>query len=143
LREGVDVQVLAQDIDMPLGDGESVLVVEDDHLVREVAMQRLEALGYIVSEASNTQAALAHIASGAPVDLVFSDIILPSGPSGLDLSAILRRDHPRIAVLLTSGHASAAYRGKTEATAVPDILAKPYSMRELAFAVRRRLAVPR
>lgn len=143
MSEGADVQILAQDGDMPLGEGEWVLVVEDDPLVREAAMQRLEALGYLVSEPSNAQAALAHVASGAPVDLVFSDIILPGGPTGIELSAMLRRDHPKIAVLLTSGHASAVYRGKEEGADVQDMLAKPYSMRDLAFAVRRRLALPR
>lgn len=140
--DAASVNVVAQEGALPLGDGESVLVVEDDPLVRETAIQRLEALGYRVAEASNTEAALAHIASGAAVDLVFSDIILPGGPSGLDLSEALRRENSQIAVLLTSGHSSAAYRSVDESAVVPEILAKPYSLKELAFAVRRCLSAP-
>lgn len=143
LYDGAAAHVVAPEGALPLGDGESVLVVEDDPLVRETAVQRLEALGYVVAEASNTQAALAHLASGAAVDLVFSDIILPSGPSGLDLSEALRREHPQIAVLLTSGHSSAAYRSMDEPATVLEILAKPYSLKDLAFAVRRCLSAPR
>ena len=143
LYDGPVAHVVAPEGALPLGDGEAVLVVEDDPLVREAAIQRLEALGYLVAEASNTQAALAHIASGAAVDLVFSDIILPGGPSGLDLSETLRRDNPQIAVLLTSGHSSAAYRSIDEPAAVPEILAKPYSLKDLAFAVRRCLSASR
>ena len=138
-KEGV-AQFMAQDREVPLGNGESVLVVEDDPIVRETALQRLEALGYVVAEASNTQAALAHVARGEAVDLVFSDIILPGGPSGIDLSTALRREYPGIAVLLTSGHASAAYRDAAEPADIPDVLAKPYSLKDLAFAVRRCLS---
>ena len=143
LYDGAAAQVVASEGALPLGDGESVLVVEDDPLVRETAIQRLEALGYVVAEASNTQAALAHIASGAAVDLVFSDIILPRGPSGLDLIEALRWEHPQIAVLLTSGHSSAAYRSIDEPAIVPEILAKPYSLKDLAFAVQRCLSALR
>lgn len=138
--DGVAVETLPQDGEVPLGDGESILVVEDDPLVREAAMQRLEALGYVVSEASNTAAAMAHIGRGEPVDLVFSDIILPGGPSGLEMSDMLRNRHPGIPVLLTSGHASGVYRDEHEASQSPEILAKPYSLRDLAFAVRRCLS---
>lgn len=140
LCEGEDAPVVAQNSEVPLGDGETVLVVEDDPLVRETALQRLEALGYVVAEASNAQAALTHIASGAGVDLVFSDIILAGGPSGIELTTALRRENPRIAVLLTSGHASAAYRSDDEPKDIPEILAKPYSLKDLAFAVRRCLS---
>lgn len=143
ISDGDAVAMLPQDGEMPLGDGESILVVEDDPLVREAAMQRLEALGYVVAEASNTQSAMAQIESGAVVDLVFSDIILPGGPSGLDMCAALRKSNPRIALLLTSGHASGVYRDTKHEMPMPEILAKPYSLRELAFAVRRCLsAVP-
>ena len=138
--DGAAVETLPQDGEVPLGDGESILVVEDDPLVREAAMQRLEALGYVVAEASNTAAAMAHIGRGEPVDLVFSDIILPGGPSGLEMSAMLRQRHPGIPVLLTSGHASGVYRDEQETSQTPEILAKPYSLRDLAFAVRRCLS---
>lgn len=139
IRDGEATQHVPQDGEIPLGDGEVILVVEDDPLVRETAMQRLEALGYVVSEASNTQSALAQIAEGEAVDLVFSDIVLPGGPSGFEMCATLHKENPKIAVLLTSGHASAAYRSQQDPSALVDILAKPYSLRELAFAVRQSL----
>lgn len=125
------------DVSMPLGDGELILVVEDDAMVREAALKRLEALGYAVIEASNGQAALDMLDEGEPVDLVFSDIVMPGEISGYDLMETMQRDYPGIPILLTSGHASRSLRPETDIRA--DLLRKPYSLAVLAQGIAAAL----
>ena len=64
---------------LPGGDGELILVVEDNDGVREIALKRLEALGYAVLEARTGPEAIQILECNQPVDLVFSDILLPGG----------------------------------------------------------------
>lgn len=126
-----------------IGNGERVLVVEDDPLVREVALSRLEALGYRVDEASTAEQALGRLDTGESFDLVFSDIVLPGAISGLGLASKLRDEKPSVGVLLTSGHVSATYRTEIPDGKSPEILSKPYSLNELAAAVARTIRMKR
>ncbi len=125
--------------DYPFGHGELVLVVENDALLREAVMQRFEAIGYAVIEAANAQSALDLIAAGEPVDLVFSDVVMPGALSGHDLVRSLRQNHPGIALLLTSGHISEAYRDRQPLDPPVELLAKPYPLKSLARAAARAL----
>ncbi|WP_323775726.1 response regulator [Leisingera sp.] len=129
-----------QDGEVPFGDGQLVLVVEDDPLVREAVLQRLEVLGYAVIEAADGEAALELLQQGEPVDLVFSDVVMPGRLSGYDLALLLRRRHPGIAVLLTSGYASRGVSRQRQLTSPVELIAKPYSLQVLARAVERALA---
>lgn len=124
---------------MPLGDGELVLVVEDDHMVREANLKRLEALGYAVIEASNGDAALDILNQGEPVDLVFSDIVMPGAVSGFDLGELVEARFPEMAILLTTGHTSKQRRGRPKGGKSVELLKKPYSLATLAQAVARAL----
>jgi CheY-like chemotaxis protein len=124
---------------IPFGNGELVLVVEDDATVRETVLQRLEAIGYAVLEAGNAQTALEMIAAGEPVDLVFSDVVMPGRMSGFDLARRIETDYPGIPVLLTSGHVSQALRTGSGAGLSPPVLSKPYLLRDLARAVARAI----
>lgn len=127
----------------PMGNGELVLVVEDDDMVRHATLNRLEALGYAVIEASNGQAALAVLKEGEPVDLVFSDIMMPGEVSGFDLEDAVRAQYPEIAVLLTTGHTSKRQKGQLKGNRNAGVLKKPYSLATLAQAVARELRSPR
>jgi len=62
--------------------GETVLVVEDNPEVRKLTLRRLALLGYRVGEAENGPAALALSDSGKPIDLIFSDVVMPEGMTG-------------------------------------------------------------
>ena len=125
--------------EMPFGNGELVLVVEDDAMVREVALKRFEALGYAVIEATNGHDALLLLADGEPIDLVFSDIVMTGSVSGYDVAEVVSQRYPDIAVLLTSGHGSTRYiQPKAQAKLVP-LLKKPYTLAVLAHAVQRVL----
>ena len=112
-----------------------VLLVEDDADVRATASAMLRDLGYTVCEASNGQAALETLDAGQAVDLVFSDVIMPNGMSGIELARELGRRPTSPRVLLTSGY--------TAQRIVPEELAgnlrllrKPYTQPDLSRAVQ-------
>ena len=123
-----------------LSGGETILVVEDDPDVREVTLAALLDLGYRVQQAANAQEALDILRGSAPVDLVFSDIVMPGDMNGLALIAEARRIRAGVKVLLTSGHAEALLSHETGLNSEFDILEKPYHHDELATRLRRAIA---
>jgi PAS domain S-box-containing protein len=114
---------------------ETVLLVEDNPDVQEVASMLLDQLGYRVICAQSPAIALQLLASGEAIDLVFSDVVMPGEVDGLRLAQRIRKEYPDIAVLLTSGYARAA---NTLEAGFP-ILRKPYQLATLARAVRGAL----
>lgn len=122
---------------------ETILVVEDNADVREVTMQRIEGLGYVVLEAASGPEAKDMLAKHADVQLVFSDVVMPGGMSGFDLADWIESNRPDLPVVLTSGFAegASAQAGLT-GRAAPGraILHKPYSRAELARALKHGLA---
>jgi PAS domain S-box-containing protein len=123
---------------VPLSENaETVLVVEDDPKVRELSLQRVEGLGYVVIEAKNAAAAIA-ILEKQPVDLLFSDIGLGPGMSGFELARWVRKNRPGTRVLLTTGHASGAAAEENTRDGF-QILNKPYTRLQLAVALQEAL----
>src|SRR5262249_18009174 len=100
------------------GKGETILVVEDDPDVLRVTSEMAKFLGYKVRMASDAQDALAALEVGGPIDLVFSDIVMPGGMSGFDLARAIRKRDPSQKLLLTSGFAG----NKSSAGEEDDIL---------------------
>ncbi len=125
---------------VPLGDGELVLVVEDDDLVREVTLKRIESLGYAVIEAKTGPEALRQLQSEELVQLVLSDIVMPGGMTGYDVARWVTSNRPEIKVILCSGYNEGDRSGDTQ-TPIRDVavLGKPYSREELAWALRKAL----
>ena len=119
---------------------ETILVVEDDEDVRHITAAMLEQLGYEVLEAENGPSALKVLdQEGVSVDLVFSDMIMPSGMSGVDLADELQRHYQHIKVLMTSGYPEKVIDGVgIDGTGVT-LLRKPYKKTQLAAAVRGAL----
>ncbi|MBX9861662.1 MAG: PAS domain S-box protein [Hyphomicrobium sp.] len=131
-----DTGVVAEAV--PLSENsEVVLVVEDNPDVRELTMQRVEGLGYVVREAENGRAAVAILKSGEAIDIVLSDIVMAGGLSGYELGRWVQANRPSIPVLLTTGYA--AEEARPDAADFP-ILRKPYKRAELANALRDALA---
>ena len=116
------------------GRGETILVVEDNPEVKAVAITLLEQLNYRTIAVENAKAAIDFLATGAPVDLVFTDVMLPGDLDGLALAQTISKQHPQLPVLLTSGYAKAL----TARHGLP-ILRKPYQIAALAEAVRSTL----
>jgi two-component system, cell cycle sensor histidine kinase and response regulator CckA len=119
--------------------GETILLVEDDHMVRSVAVRILSKRGYQVLEAANGNEALALSGSHSQaIDLLLTDIIMPE-MSGSVLAEKIVRDRPSIAVLFISGYSEDALgpEGITEGNI--DFLAKPFRPTDLAARVREVL----
>ena len=116
---------------------ETILVVEDDPLVRTLAIRVLKSCGYSVMSADSPRQALL-VASERPVDLLLTDVVMPER-SGRDLAVELRRHIPGLRVLYMSGYTSdeVVARGVHEASA--DFLQKPFTPAILARRVRETL----
>jgi PAS domain S-box-containing protein len=113
------------------GAGQTVLVAEDDPAVRQVAVSTLKSLGFNVMEAASGDEAARLLEANRQVDLVFSDIRMPGKLTGIDLARLIRREMPKIRVLLTTGHVDG-----DETIEDIDLLYKPYRAVELAEKIQ-------
>jgi signal transduction histidine kinase len=118
---------------------ETVLVVEDNDGVRDYATEVLEQLGYRVLAAGDANEALRLLADGKPVDLLFTDVVLPGAITGRVLADQAKDMRPDLRVLYTTGYTRNAivHQGRLD----PDVhlLNKPYTQQDLARKVRERL----
>ena len=119
--------------------GETILVVEDDAAVRVAAAGILQNLGYRVLEAEDGEGALAILQQHRPIDLLFTDLIMPHGVSGQDLQRWVRERRPEVKVLFTSGYSEHLFKGRGDAEPSAPLLNKPYRRQNLAAAVRSAL----
>ena len=117
-------------------EGGWVLLVEDNREVAEVTAEMLELLGYSVEIASNAAAALSAF-ERRPFDVVISDIVMAGEMDGLDVVRALRKRHPRLAVLLTTGYNANAATAESEFT----VLRKPYEIDDLSRALSEIIKV--
>jgi PAS domain S-box-containing protein len=122
------------------GGSETILVVEDDALVRNFVIAQLQSLGYRTIAAANGRAALALVESGQPFDLLFTDVIMPGGISGRELAIEVAKRRPGTKVLYTSGYTDNAimHHGRLDKGVL--LLTKPYRKTQLDQMVRQALA---
>jgi signal transduction histidine kinase/CheY-like chemotaxis protein len=113
-----------------------VLLVEDDKQVAALTGEILDSIGFEVTHAPSAGAALDVLARGLNIDVVFSDIMMPGGMSGLDLARELRRKRPDLPVVLTTGYEGAAGRVEREGVA---LIRKPYQIEALSAALAARV----
>jgi PAS domain S-box-containing protein len=115
---------------------ETILVVEDDDMVRASVITQLRSLGYNTIAASNAEDALAVVDSGAAFDLLFTDVILTKSMNGRQLAVEIERRRPGTKVLFTSGYTENAiiHHGRLDPGVL--LLAKPYRKSELARMLR-------
>jgi signal transduction histidine kinase/CheY-like chemotaxis protein len=128
----------AADLPRPIaaGAGELVLVVEDDDLVRSYVESEVRALGYAVTSARNGAEALEILHGPSTFDLLFTDVMMPGGMSGLDLAEQAVRLRPGLKVLLTSGYTESTVKDRRKAASQYPLLSKPYRREELATKLR-------
>jgi len=117
---------------------ESVLVVEDEDDVRDIAVAFLRSLGYRVQATSNAQDALDRLRGDASIALLFSDVVLGTGMNGFELADAARSLRIGLPVLLTSGYEH-ALGGERSAAERYTVLQKPYRREDLGAAVRTLL----
>jgi CheY-like chemotaxis protein len=121
------------------GGTETILVAEDDEDVRNTAVALLQDLGYRVLTARDAAAALAIMESGVPLDLLFTDVVMPGSLRSTELARMARERLPQLAVLFTSGYTENAvvHAGKLDDGV--ELLSKPYSREALARKIRHVL----
>jgi CheY-like chemotaxis protein len=121
------------------GGTETILVVEDDALVRTYVIAQLIGLGYKTLSAANAAEALAIADSGAPFDLLFTDVIMPGKMNGRQLADEMAKRRSPLKVLFTSGYTENAiiHHGRLDPGVL--LLAKPYRKSELARMLRNAL----
>ena len=120
----------------------TILVVEDEKNVREVAVAYLQNLGYRVLETGSgpeTLGLLDQQRPGQRIDLLFSDVVMPGGMSGPELAAKVRERYPDLKVLFTSGYPRNAFDRQNGEQLDTSLLTKPYRGEELARKVRELL----
>jgi PAS domain S-box-containing protein len=123
----------------PRGQGESILLVEDESSLRDMCEIVLSRLGYRVSTAGSGPGAMALVAgTGKRPDLVITDVIMPC-MSGAELAQRLRKDHPGLKVLYMSGYPDEAITHHGVLEPGISFLQKPFSERSLAVKVREVL----
>ena len=125
------------------GGTETVLVVEDDEGVRTTVVEMLADLGYRVLRAKDAQGALTIVESGVPVDLLFTDVVMPGALRSPELARKARERLPGIAVLFTSGYTDNAIVHSGRLDEGVELLSKPYTREALARKVRQVLGSQR
>ena len=122
------------------GGNETILVVEDDSLVRRYVMTQIESLGYTTLEAANASDALQIVDNVATIDLLFTDVIMPGNMNGRQLVDEALKRRPGLKTLYTSGYTENAivHHGRLDSGVL--LLAKPYRKSELARMIRLALA---
>lgn len=114
---------------------ESILLVEDNEAVRELARRTLRQRGYTVLEASNAEEAIDLIQRGAKPHLLLTDVVMP-GLSGPNLAARLMQQNPRLRVLYMSGYSEDATGVHGTSWGGVPLLEKPFTSSQLAERVR-------
>jgi CheY-like chemotaxis protein len=121
------------------GEGETILVVEDEEELRAFSAEALRELGYRVVEADDARTALRALDQVAQIELLFTDVVLPGGVNGRELADEVVRRSPRTRVLFTTGYTKNAIVHHGRLDPGVHLLGKPFSYAELASKVRTLL----
>ena len=141
----VDVTTPNEDATTEISRGsETVLIVDDEDLLVDLAVTQLEELGYRTLCASNAAQALEILKADPDIDLLLSDIIMPGKLDGYDLALAAKQIRPSVKILMTSGLAKVQGKftnsgNETIARLDANRLNKPYTLAQLSSAVRHRL----
>jgi CheY-like chemotaxis protein len=123
-----------------VGGTETILVAEDEEAVRTTVVDMLTDLGYRVLKAADAASALAVVESGVPIDVLFTDVVMPGTLRSPELVRMARERLPNLAVLFTSGYTgnSIVHGGRLDPGV--ELLSKPYTRERLARRIRQVLA---
>jgi CheY-like chemotaxis protein len=121
------------------GGPETILVVEDDAALREFSAAALAELGYTVLTARSGKDALDLLDANPPIDLLFTDVVLPDGMNGRQLANEAARRYPGLKILFTTGYTANAIVHHGRLDAGVNLLSKPFTFEGLARKVRALL----
>ncbi len=156
MQSGGDVSVVSQlgegtqiSMYLPAADGEivahtapndkveKVLIVEDDVDLLEVAAELFRAIGYAVHTAGSAKDALNVLEKNDDIDILFSDVMMPNGMSGIELARLTRERYPRVKTILTSGYAMPALQSEYNDLDNFLFINKPYQLSDVAKKLRQ------
>lgn len=120
----------------------TVLIVEDEALLRETLCDHLRDCGFLVLEACDAQEAVEIIEACAAVDLVFTDVQMPGAMNGFGLAKWIRKNKPLLPVVVASGNSAKRDIAK-ELCAGEKFFAKPYDMNLVAGHLHESIAARR
>jgi len=115
----------------------SILVVEDEFLVRMDIVDRLAELGFVVLEASNADEAVVILSEKPEVRVIFTDIDMPGSMDGLKLARAVRERWPPIKIIVTSGHRTVS---EEDLPSESRFFPKPYRASEVAQAATEMMS---
>lgn len=118
----------------------TVMVIEDERIIRMLMVETLEDAGYIVIEAGDGPEGVVHLESGVDIDLLVTDLGLPGGMNGREVAAHARLRYPDMKILYVTGQdASVALNGSAADPRVA-VITKPFTIASLANKVATMLA---
>ncbi len=123
-------------VGISVGGTETLLVVDDEEEILELAKARLEGLGYRVLSASDGKQALEVLTNEPSIALLFSDVVMPGSINGYHLAELATASHSSLKVLLSSGYAEKTMARNNQERFAANLLSKPYSLSELAQRIR-------
>jgi len=133
-------ETAAADAAPPAGQGETILVVDDEPSVRMLVVELLEELGYAALEADDGAVGLKLLQSGARIDLLISDVGLPGMMNGRQMADAARVTRPDLKVLFITGYAETALLDHGRLAPGMSVLTKPFSIDAMAQRVRELVA---
>ena len=137
IMEQQEAEPVEEDQALPHGQGETILLVEDDDEIRLYCHDTLESLGYRVLVAESGAQALEVYQAQAPIDLLLTDLVMPE-IGGQDLIGMLRKVTPALKTVVLTGYMGAEL-GELRAQGISEIVQKPFTVPMLAQVVRRVL----
>jgi PAS domain S-box-containing protein len=137
--ESVPVVSEIQPADLPVHGGGTVLVVDDETELLEIAHAYLTEMGYSALRADNAASALNTLALYKEIDLMITDIIMPAGMNGVELAKKARELNPKLKVIYSSGYPSDALVERSGTRVDGPLLRKPYQRAEFAASIQRAL----
>lgn len=122
--------------------GHTILVVEDDEGVLDLAVNMFEFSGYTVLQAKDAAEGLACFQEHPEIDLVFSDLILPGGVTGIEMAKNILEERPGTLFLMATGYSEKgrALAAKTERLENMQCIAKPYDIHDVTAKVESMIA---
>ena len=137
--EGEAEEPVAEVEEAPESDKIKILVVEDQENVRDVAVDFLEGFGYEVLQATNAIEALELLQDHKDIQLLFTDVVMPGGMNGFDLSQAAAQIRPDLKVIHASGYPKGAMVHQEEPRLKDNLISKPYQREELRRIVEETL----
>ncbi|WP_404290402.1 PAS domain S-box protein [Microvirga sp. RSM25] len=133
---GIEMSEEEDEMERPARDSAgTVLIVEDEPAVLEVASDIFDSLGYDVVTATDANEAIKVLDGNLSIDVLFSDVIMPNGMNGVELSRKAREMRPDLKILLASGYPMSALPSEGLGAGV-SFISKPYRWTELAEKLR-------